>query len=365
MLAALALGTAARAQLIFQDDFEGSDPSCWSSRPAAGCGGWTSIQDAGIALVTTGEAHSGKRSLRLTFAKDEEFAGANRTVSARHIFTRFYEYYDENFDFANGMKIHRLSAYDASRQLNDFDIILYSKAEGGPNFCGKTDAHYLNLTYNGGPVDWGLVGGILQTQRKRWYCIETEVNLNTPGKSDGEVRIWVDGKLFAEKKGMNISGSIASPINRVMFGGWYSNGAAGKNPCPNPANPSIRYVDDVAISGSYIGTIPTIALGPLKGTRVLTWVMPEGGMVKAEYGPTTAYGLTTAPATQPQGIFSLVLPGLDTNRVYHYRLRCALNSGTEVISPDYAFSTASGGATGRKPSRPVNLPPNLYDPIPD
>ena len=365
--AALMLAPKAGAQLLFLDDLESDDLKCWAARPSAGCDGWTSIRDAGIALVADGQAHSGKRSIRLTFAKDEDYAGTTRVVSARHLFTRFYDYYDADFDFANGMKIHRLSAYDAARQLNDFDIILYSQAADGPNFCGTTDARYLNLAFNGGPVDWGLVGGTLQIQRKRWYCIETEVKLNTPGKSDGEMRIWVDGKLFAEKKGMNISGSSASPINRVLFGGWYSNGAAGKNPCPNPYKPSIRYVDDVAISTSYIGTIPAVALGPSKGTRVLTWVMPEGGTAKAEYGATTSYGLTTAPSVQPQGLFSLVLPGLDTNRVYHYRLRCTLNSGSEYISPDYAFTTAPGTSAGgpRKPGKPVNLPPNLYDPIPD
>lgn len=360
------LSQSAGAQLLFLDDLEADDMKCWAARPAGGCDGWTAIRDAGIALVADGEAHSGKRSIRLTFAKDEDYAGTIRNVSERHLFTRFYEYYDGDFDFANGMKIHRFSAFNAPRQVNDFDIILFSQAGGGPDFCGMTDSRYLSLAFNGGPVDWGLVGGALQMQRKRWYCIESEVKLNTPGQSDGEMRIWVDGKLFAEKKGMNICGSFSSPINRVLFGGWYSNGAAGKNPCPNPVRPSVRYIDDVAISTSYIGTIPSVAPGPSKGTRVLSWVMPQGGTAKAEYGPTNSYGLTTAPAAEPGGLFSVVLPGLDTNRVYHYRVRCTLASGSEYVSPDYAFSTAPAPpAPRRKPGKPVNLPPNLYDPIPD
>jgi uncharacterized protein (DUF2141 family) len=34
--------------------------------------------------------------------------------------------------------------------------------------------------------------------RGRWYCYEQMVRLNTPGKRDGEVKIWVDGKLTAD-----------------------------------------------------------------------------------------------------------------------------------------------------------------------
>ena len=66
------------------------------------------------------------------------------------------------------MKIHRLSSYDPARQRNNFDIILYSQGAGGPDYCGPTDMQYLNLAYNGGPVDWGVVGGRLRMERGRW-----------------------------------------------------------------------------------------------------------------------------------------------------------------------------------------------------
>lgn len=221
------------------------------------------IHDAAISLARGEVAHSGKQSLRIEFINNEDYGGTWRQVDTRHIFTRFYDYYDSGFDFAAGMKIHRLSSFNEARQLNDFDIILALKAdEPNANYCGATDAKWLSLIYNGGPVDWGSVEGRFTPQRKRWYCIETEVLLNTPGSSDGEVRVWVDGQILAEKKGMNLTGSIASPINRVMFGGWYSNAAAGKNPCPNPVTPSRRYVDDVAIASTYIGLLPTIPIGP-------------------------------------------------------------------------------------------------------
>jgi hypothetical protein len=235
-------------------DLEDLDAACFLKPSAAGCGGWLGIRDAGTITVGGGRTHTGKTAMRIEFAKNEAYGGANRKAEARRIFTRFYDYYESGFDFAAGMKIHRLSAFNEARQINDFDIILQLKAdEPGANYCGTTDAKWLALTFNGGPIDWGSVEARFTPMRGRWYCIETEVWLNTPGFADGEVRIWIDGAKVAEKKGMNIAGTLSSPINRVMFGGWYSNAAAGKNPCPDPVTPSIRYVDDAAVSGSYIG----------------------------------------------------------------------------------------------------------------
>lgn len=49
-------------------------------------------------------------------------------------------------------------------------------------FCGKED------------------GGVLE--RGQWYQIEMQVEMNTPGRADGVIRGWVDGKLSYEKTNM-------------------------------------------------------------------------------------------------------------------------------------------------------------------
>jgi hypothetical protein len=238
----------------FQTNFEDADGNCFLARPAAGCSGWMGIYDQSISIGAGEKAHSGRKALRVEFLKNESYGYTWRKTEGRRIFTRFYDYYDSAFDFAAGMKIHRLSAFNDARQMNDFDIILQLKAEApDANYCGITDARWIALTYNGGPVDWGSVEARFTPMRGRWYCIETEVLLNTPGLADGEARIWIDGKIVAERKGFSIRAKSDAIINRVMFGGWYSNAAAGKNPCPDPATPSRRYVDDAAIAGSYIG----------------------------------------------------------------------------------------------------------------
>lgn len=265
MALGLALGAApAAAQtkslftaLPLRADLEDVQASCFLAPTAAGCQGWSGIRDAGTITVSGEKVHGGRNALRIEFLRNEDYGGATRKTEGRRVFTRFHDYYDSGFDFAAGMKIHRLSSFDEARQVNNYDIILQLKAdEPGANYCGTTDAKWLALTYNGGPVDWGSVEARFTPLRGRWYCFETEVKLNTPGFADGEARLWIDGRLVAEKKGLNLAGSLEAPINRVMFGGWYSNAAAGKNPCPDPVAPSRRYVDDAAIAGSYIGPAP-------------------------------------------------------------------------------------------------------------
>jgi len=103
---------------------------------------------------------------------------------------------------------------------------------GGPDEGGWSVGHHLyDFYYNnpkghnyGGPDGqpteerWGQqggTGGMLYADR--WYCIETELALNTisnnaPGfLPDGQLRTWIDGRLCYERKGMVFrSGPLAA-----------------------------------------------------------------------------------------------------------------------------------------------------------
>ena len=41
-------------------------------------------------------------------------------------------------------------------------------------------------------------------QRDRWYCCELMVKANTPGKNDGEVKYWIDGKVAGDFPNLNV-----------------------------------------------------------------------------------------------------------------------------------------------------------------
>lgn len=60
----------------------------------------------------------------------------------------------------------------------------------------------------------------------RWVQIEQEVKLNTPGKADGIVRIWVDGALRAENLNLDILGSGQFALIGVVSDIGYSHSAS-------------------------------------------------------------------------------------------------------------------------------------------
>lgn len=252
----LTAGTSTPA--LISADFENENSTCWGTRDTSGrttaqCGIWRSIGGWPATLAAGEKAHSGQRAFKATFAKDEDSAMARLNTDLDHVFVRFYEYYDTGFDFAAGMKTLRLQSFNDAAGVNFYDIIAYSTAvttSGEYDHCGTNAMRSLAISRNSG-FRWAESSLSLQTGR--WYAIETEIKLNTPGSLNGEVRIWVDGQKKLEAVGIDVRGSQTSRINRISIGGWYSNGAAGRNPCPNPATPSRRYIDDVVVATQYIG----------------------------------------------------------------------------------------------------------------
>lgn len=82
-----------------------------------------------------------------------------------------------------------------------------------------------------------------------WVCVEARVKLNTPGKSDGENQLWIDGKLECERLNLDWRGSYNEyGINAVFLEAYWNNGS--------PVNQS-RWYDNFVISTSRIGPVVT------------------------------------------------------------------------------------------------------------
>jgi hypothetical protein len=80
-------------------------------------------------------------------------------------------------------------------------------------------------------------------QRDRWYCLEHQIRANTPGKADGELAAWIDGKLYLHFKGIRWRSEEAVKLKRFEIG-VYIHQAAKDN--------TVWY-DDVAVSTGYVG----------------------------------------------------------------------------------------------------------------
>lgn len=79
--------------------------------------------------------------------------------------------------------------------------------------------------------------------RNRWYCLEHLIQANTPGRADGELAAWIDGRLYLHYTGFRWRTSAKVRIKRLSYG-VYVHEAARNN--------TVWY-DDVALSTGYIG----------------------------------------------------------------------------------------------------------------
>ena len=329
---------------IYRNDFEAEDPSCWATRPSGGCNGAKVYQlpndNSGIVAIASNEhQRSGQKSLRLTFSQEGNEGGGLINPNATHLFHRYYDYYQaSDFDFGAGMKIARYSGHAGGS--NQYDIILVSRGEptAAGDYCFTNSMKSMYIQRNPG-VTFGNLFPNVSFPRGQWISVETEIKLNTPGLSDGEVRVYVDGQPKIEATGLNSvrDADDTMPINSLLMGGWYSNRANTPGTCWNPSPVSKRYIDDVIVSNRYIGPEPSVTRGASCTEQVVAFVTPLAGTTQVEYGPTSNYGFqTTLDSTQVTN-HSQTLSGLLPGKGYHYRVKSTWSNGYAYVSPDYTF----------------------------
>jgi hypothetical protein len=59
-----------------------------------------------------------------------------------------------------------------------------------------------------------------------WVMVEAGVKLNSPGKSDGSFRLWIDGRLESERTNLNFRGNYTKHgVNAVFLESYWNSGA--------------------------------------------------------------------------------------------------------------------------------------------
>jgi hypothetical protein len=89
----------------------------------------------------------------------------------------------------------------------------------------------------------GLAGLI---EPERWYCIEQRVKLNAPGRADGELEVWVDGRLALSRKDLRLRDLPTIRIEEV----WMNFFHGGVQPAPVDMH---AFVDALVVARRYIG----------------------------------------------------------------------------------------------------------------
>ena len=100
-----------------------------------------------------------------------------------------------------------------------------------------------------------------------WILVEALAKLNTPGKNDGLARLWIDGRLEAERKSMNLRGSYTGHgINAVFLESYWNSGSLKTQG---------RWYDNFIVSTKPIGPVvcppnPTVHKTPYQGPESMS-----------------------------------------------------------------------------------------------
>lgn len=110
--------------------------------------------------------------------------------------------------------------------------------------------YWMEMTRDPDGHFWGNMlgpepGERITLQRGRWYCLEQMIKANVPGKTDGELAAWIDGKLYIHYAGIRWRTTADVKLKRFEIG-VYVHEARKDN--------TVWY-DDVALSTGYIGPV--------------------------------------------------------------------------------------------------------------
>ena len=113
----------------------------------------------------------------------------------------------------------------------------------------------------------------------RWQCVELMIKLNAPGERDGELALWLDGKLVEHVRkgvprgpwsgmgfdllqtggepfeGLELRTSPALKINHLWLEHYLDEGAQRQNRLRNPNRINRVWFDHVVVSAEYVGPI--------------------------------------------------------------------------------------------------------------
>jgi hypothetical protein len=126
----------------------------------------------------------------------------------------------------------------------------FLRSDEGPGTSAKRaiGTYAYTATTDGGLGEvWGWnLGPTGMLEKNRWYSVEQQIKLNTPGRADGILRVWVDGQLAFEKSNLRFRDIPTLKIESV----WMNVFHGGVTKADRDLT---LYIDNLVIARRYIG----------------------------------------------------------------------------------------------------------------
>ena len=167
-------------------------------------------------------------------------------------FLRYYVRFNEDFDFVKGGKLPGLAGGKGNTGGH--------KPDGTDGWSARImwrpDGKIVQYVYHpdqpteyGEDFDWNYGGCPRFFTPGQWHCVETYVQMNTPGKKDGIIRSWLDGSIALEINTLRFRDVETIKIDQLQFETFF--GGSDKSWAP----PKDEYAtfDNFVIADKYIG----------------------------------------------------------------------------------------------------------------
>jgi hypothetical protein len=153
----------------------------------------------------------------------------------RELYARYYVKFEEGFDFNRGGKLPGLmgggdswgrSGGNQPDGTNGWTLRFMWRSEGKLVIYA-----YVPKSENGkwGGDRWGQdIDCDFKAEQGKWHCIEQYVNVGTPGKDDGKLKVWIDGveRLnIDDMRFWNVENDLG-PVGGIFFSTFHGGNSA-------------------------------------------------------------------------------------------------------------------------------------------
>ncbi len=246
--------------VIFSDSFDHRAPDgryleyddahqsfVWASGEGLGGGG------AMRCTFQKGQVSAG--NLKLIFGRNPFHRGPNQQTTYRDIYWRIYAKHQSGWN-GNPAKFVRATCLAGTDWSQGF--IAHVWGGNGEGLCidpatGIRENRKVTERYNDfDRLHWlgyrqGVTPIFSTAESGRWVCVECRVRLNTPGKSDGEFTLWVDGTQEASRTDLDWQGTWTDyAIDAVFIDNYWNAGSPVKQS---------RWFDNFVVADRPIGPI--------------------------------------------------------------------------------------------------------------
>lgn len=257
------------AEILVHEDFENVPKSVGWMQEGGWFGDTTFGPGTGRELTSEVKCPGGRQCLKLTLKTGQRRAGAlfHKINPSETVHFRYYRMFPEGWVWPDGYGPHDAVLYGGrwtaptGNELSVF-LDLWKTADSitriGSGLLPKQQAKLLayQKKTSGVASGWGRAAVGLYWNKSepdkflpgKWNCLEVGAKLSTPGKADGEVRLWVNGKLCSEWTDIPLRDADHADLKfHLFFLSMYFH--------PGSPKDQAHYVDDVVISTEYIGPI--------------------------------------------------------------------------------------------------------------